>query len=406
MALFHYKAVTAEGKVVEGALEAADERTVLSRLEEQGQLPIKVLSGEEGGLLGREIRFPWQRKKVPQKDLLIFTQELSTLVEAGLTLDRSLSILGDLTENIYLREIVRELLKELKSGKALSEAFSMYPEVFPKVYVNMVKAGEVGGALDQILLRLAEYLEDVEELRNYLISALIYPAFLTFVAASSIVIMVLFVIPKFAAIFENAGAPTPLPMKILLGMSAVLTGYWWLILLVGVGAWVWIKNRLRAEEARLKWDQQLLKLPLLGPVLQKIEVSRFSRSMGTLLKSAVPLIQSLNIVKEIVENRAVSSAMEPIKSGVKKGEGLSNPIRESGIFPSFALHLLEVGEETGRLDAMLLQIADTYDRELQVSLKRLVALFEPTIILVMGLIIGLMVVSMLYSIVSINDVPL
>ena len=406
MALFHYKAVTAEGKVVEGALEAADERTVLSRLEEQGQLPIKVLSGEEGGLLGREIRFPWQRKKVPQKDLLIFTQELSTLVEAGLTLDRSLSILGDLTENTYLREIVRELLKELKSGKALSEAFSMYPEVFPKVYVNMVKAGEVGGALDQILLRLVEYLEDVEELRNYLISALIYPAFLTFVAASSIVIMVLFVIPKFAAIFENAGAPTPLPMKILLGMSAVLTGYWWLILLVGVGAWVWIKNRLRAEEARLKWDQQLLKLPLLGPVLQKIEVSRFSRSMGTLLKSAVPLIQSLNIVKEIVENRAVSSAMEPIKSGVKKGEGLSNPIRESGIFPSFALHLLEVGEETGRLDAMLLQIADTYDRELQVSLKRLVALFEPTIILVMGLIIGLMVVSMLYSIVSINDVPL
>ena len=406
MALFHYKAVTAEGKVVEGALEAADERTVLSRLEEQGQLPIKVLSGEEGGLLGREIRFPWQRKKVPQKDLLIFTQELSTLVEAGLTLDRSLSILGDLTENIYLREIVRELLKELKSGKALSEAFSMYPEVFPKVYVNMVKAGEVGGALDQILLRLAEYLEDVEELRNYLISALIYPAFLTFVAASSIVIMVLFVIPKFAAIFENAGAPTPLPMKILLGMSAVLTGYWWLILLVGVGAWVWIKNRLRAEEARLKWDQQLLKLPLLGPVLQKIEVSRFSRSMGTLLKSAVPLIQSLNIVKEIVENRAVASAMEPIKSGVKKGEGLSNPIRESGIFPSFALHLLEVGEETGRLDAMLLQIADTYDRELQVALKRLVALFEPTIILVMGLIIGLMVVSMLYSIVSINDVPL
>ena len=406
MALFHYKAVTAEGKVVEGALEAADERAVLSRLEAQGQLPIKVLSGKEGGLLGRDIQFPWQRKKVPHKDLLIFTQELSTLVEAGLTLDRSLSILGDLTENTYLREIVRELLKELESGRPLSEALSIYPEVFPKVYVNMVKAGEVGGDLDQILLRLTEYFEDVQELRNYLISALIYPAILTFVAASSIVIMMLFVIPKFAVIFENAGAPIPLPMKILLGMSAVLTGYWWLILLVGVGAWVWIMNRLRTEEARLKWDQRLLKLPLLGSVLQKIEISRFSRSMGTLLKSAVPLIQSINIVKEIIENKGIASAMEPIKSGVKRGEGLSNPIRESGIFPSFALHLLEVGEETGRLDAMLLRIADTYDRELQVTLKRLVALFEPTIILVMGTIIGLMVVSMLYSIVSINDVPL
>ncbi len=407
MAVFRYKAVTPEGKVVEGTLEAADQETVLARLQEQGQLPIKVFPGEEtGGLLGREIRLPWQRKKVPQKDLLIFTQELSTLVKAGLTLDRSLSVLSDLTENAYLAEVVGELLREIKGGKALSEALSTYPQVFPKVYVNMVRAGEVGGALDQILERLEEYLEGADELRSYLISSMIYPCILVVVAMGSIIMMMTVVIPQFADIFENAGAPVPLPMKVLLVLSGFLTGFWWLILLVIGGGAYWIYSRLKTEEGRLNWDRQLLKLPVVGSVLQKLEVSRFSRTLGTLLQSSVPLIQSINLVKEIVENQAIASTMESIKSGVKKGEGLTRPIREAEIFPPFALHLLAVGEETGRLDDMLLQIADSYDRDLKRSLQRLVALLEPAIILVMGLIIGVMVVSMLYSIFSINDVPL
>ncbi len=407
MAFFRYKAVTPEGKVVEGTLEASDQDAVLARLQEQGQLPIKVFSGEDtGGLLSREIRLPWQRKKVPQKDLLIFTQELSTLVKAGLTLDRSLSVLSDLTENAYLAEVVGELLREIKGGKALSEALSTHPQVFPKVYVNMVRAGEVGGALDQILERLEEYLEGADELRSYLISSMIYPCILVVVAIGSIIIMMTVVIPQFADIFENAGAPVPLPMMVLLVLSGFLTGFWWLILLVIGGGAYWIYSRLKTEEGRLNWDRQLLKLPVVGSVLQKLEVSRFSRTLGTLLQSSVPLIQSINLVKEIVENQAIASTMESIKSGVKKGEGLTRPIREAEIFPPFALHLLAVGEETGRLDDMLLQIADSYDRDLKRSIQRLVALLEPAIILVMGLIIGVMVVSMLYSIFSINDVPL
>ena len=407
MAFFRYKAVTPEGKVVQGTLEAVDQETVLARLQEQGQLPIKVFPGEDtGGVLSREIRLPWQRKKVPQKDLLIFTQELSTLVKAGLTLDRSLSVLSDLTENTYLAEVVGELLREIKGGKALSEALSTYPQVFPKVYVNMVRAGEVGGALDQILERLEEYLEGADELRSYLISSMIYPCILVVVAIGSIIIMMTVVIPQFADIFENAGAPVPLPMMVLLVLSGFLTGFWWLILLVIGGGAYWIYSRLKTEEGRLNWDRQLLKLPVVGSVLQKLEVSRFSRTLGTLLQSSVPLIQSINLVKEIVENQAIASTMESIKSGVKKGEGLTRPIRKAEIFPPFALHLLAVGEETGRLDDMLLQIADSYDRDLKRSLQRLVALLEPAIILVMGLIIGVMVVSMLYSIFSINDVPL
>ncbi len=407
MAFFRYKAVTPEGKVVEGTLEAVDQETVLARLQEQGQLPIKVFSGEDtGGLLSREIRLPWKRKKVPQKDLLIFTQELSTLVKAGLTLDRSLSVLSDLTENAYLAEVVSELLREIKGGKALSDALGAHPRVFPKVYVNMVRAGEVGGALDQILERLEDYLEGADELRSYLISSMIYPCILVVVAIGSIIIMMTVVIPQFADIFENAGAPVPLPMMVLLVLSGFLTGFWWLILLVIGGGAYWIYSRLKTEEGRLNWDRQLLKLPVVGSVLQKLEVSRFSRTLGTLLQSSVPLIQSINLVKEIVENQAIASTMESIKSGVKKGEGLTRPIREAEIFPPFALHLLAVGEETGRLDDMLLQIADSYDRDLRRSLQRLVALLEPAIILVMGLIIGVMVVSMLYSIFSINDVPL
>jgi general secretion pathway protein F len=406
MAFFEYKAVTADGKVIEGTLEAADERTVLARLEEQGQMPIKVLSSEQGGIWGLQFALPWQKKRVPRKDLLVFTHELSTLVHAGLPLDRCLSILASLTENPYLAEITKDLLKEIKGGRSLSEALAVYPQVFPKIYVNMVRAGEAGGALDQILKRLVDYLENAEELRNYVSSALIYPAILAVVGTLSIIIMMTFVIPKFAGIFENAGAPIPLPMQIMLGTSAIITGYWWLGVLAGLGLWYMVRRRLQSEEGRLSWDRWKLRFPVLGGVYLRMEVSRFGRTLGTLLTSAVPLIQSINIVKEVVGNRAIAYAMEPIKSGVKKGEGLATPVRNSGIFPPFAVHLLEVGEETGRLDTMLLQIADTYDRELRVALKRLIALFEPAVILVMGLIIGVMVVSMLYSIFSINDVPL
>lgn len=406
MAFFRYKAVTPDGKVVEGTLEAADQQTVVARLQEKGQLPVKVSSGEDSGFLSRKIELPWKRKRVSPSELLIFTQELSTLIRAGLTLDRSLRMLASLTENVYLSEIIAELLREVKGGRSLSEALAKFPQVFPKIYVNLVKAGEVGGALDQILERLVAYLEEVEELRDYLKTSLIYPSILVVVATVSIVFLTAFVIPQFAGIFENAGAPVPLPMRVLLGISGILTSYGWLFIVIAIGLWYRLKTYLRTEEGRLNWDRRLLTLPLLGTVLLKIEISRFSRTLGTLLNSSVPLIQSINIVKEVVDNQAIASTMESIKSGVKKGEGLTAPIREAQIFPPFALHLLQVGEETGKLDEMLLQIAETYDRELRVALKRLVAFFEPAVILIMGVIIGLIVVSILYSIFSINDVPL
>ena len=406
MPFFQFKAVAPDGKVIKGTLEARDEKSAFSRLEEQGQMPIRLSAAEASGWLGKEFQLPWERKRVSQRDLLVFTYELSSLSKAGLPLDRSLTILAQLSENDYLKEIVGDLLKEIKAGKSLSEGMALYPRVFPRIYVNMVKAGEVGGALDEILERLREYLENSQELKNYIISALIYPCILIFVAIGSFVILLGFVIPKFAVIFDNAGAPVPLPMQIMLLISGILSGYWWLIVAAVGSVWYFFRRWVNTEEGRLNWDRRLLGIPLLGPVLQKLEVSRFSRTLGTLLNSAVPLLPSITLVKEVVNNQAIARAMEPIKAGVKKGEGLVGPIRREKVFPAFALHLLEVGEETGQLDTMLLQIADVYDRDLRTALQRLIAFLEPAIILVMGIVFGCVIVSILYSILSINDMPL
>ena len=406
MPFFQFKAVAPDGNVIKGTLEARDEKSAFSRLEEQGQMPIRLSAAEASGWLGKEFQLPWERKRVSQKDLLVFTYELSSLSKAGLPLDRSLTILAQLSENDYLKEIVGDLLKEIKAGKSLSEGMALYPRVFPRIYVNMVKAGEVGGALDEILERLREYLENSQELKNYIISALIYPCILIFVAIGSFVILLGFVIPKFVVIFDNAGAPVPLPMQIMLLISGILSGYWWLIVAAVGSVWYFFRRWVNTEEGRLNWDRRLLGIPLLGPVLQKLEVSRFSRTLGTLLNSAVPLLPSITLVKEVVNNQAIARAMEPIKAGVKKGEGLVGPIRREKVFPAFALHLLEVGEETGQLDTMLLQIADVYDRDLRTALQRLIAFLEPAIILVMGIVFGCVIVSILYSILSINDMPL
>jgi len=406
MPLFKYKAVTAEGRVTEGTLEAADQKTALAKIQEQGQLPIKVISSEDKGFFSSEFTLPWKRKRVRRADLLIFTQELATLSGAGLPLDRSLTILSGLTENEYLREIVKDLLRDIKGGKSLSDAMEMYPHVFPKLYVSMVKAGEAGGALDLILIRLIEYLEEAEELRNYFTSSMIYPAILGCVSSASIIVMVTFVIPKFADIFENAGAPIPLPMRIMLAVSGGIVGYWWAILLVIIGSVLLVKRHLNTETGRQQLDSALLRMPLIGTLMTQIEVSRFSRTLGTLLRSAVPMLQSINIVREVVGNTVISGALDSVIAGVKKGDGLAKPLQETKVFPDFSIHLLQVGEETGRLDEMLIKVAEAYDKNVRNSVKRLVALFEPLIILFMGLVIGLMVVSMLYSIFSINNVPL
>jgi len=406
MPSYNYKASTVEGKVIEGTMEAADDGTVSLKLQEMGLIPVRIGTSARQNILSREIEWPWRRKKVRRRDLLIFTQELHTLARAGFPLDRSLAILGQLAESPAMADVVQATLKEVKGGKSFSEALAEHPEVFPKVYVNMVKAGEVGGALEEMLGRLVSYLTTSEDLRSYIVGAMIYPVLLSAVGVASVTILTLFVVPRFSSIFEDMGVPLPLPMAILSALSSFLSQFWWLVVALIIAASLYFKRFLESEQGRLKWDRSMLRIPLLGIVLRKIEVARFSRTLGTLLHGGVPLLQSMTIVREIIGNQSIARTIEPIRNGIKKGEGMVQPMKQSGAFPPLALHLIEVGEESGKLDAMLTQVAEVYDSDVRNSIRKLIAFFEPALILLMGIIIGAIVISMLMAIFSINDIPL
>jgi general secretion pathway protein F len=406
MPAYTYRASTMEGKIIEGTIEAADGGAVSVKLQDMGLLPIRVGVASRKAGLNREIEWPWTRRRVSRKHLLVFTHELHTLVKSGFPLDRSLAVLAQLAESKALSEIVQDVLNEIKGGKSLSEGMGKYPEVFPKVYVNMVRAGEVGGVLEEILGRLVLFLETSENLRSYMVGALIYPVLLGVVGLVSVTILTLFVVPRFAGIFTDMGLPLPLPMAILKGLSDFLIHYWWLLIAVVATLTIYLRRYRSTVEGRVRWDRWLLKLPLLGTVLQKVEVARFSRTLGTLLHSGVPLLQAMTIVREIIANQGIATMIEPIRNGIKKGEGISHPMKQSGVFPPLAMHLVEVGEESGKLDSMLIQVAEVYDTEVRNAVKNLIAFFEPALILLMGIIIGTIVVSMLLAIFSVNDVPM
>jgi type II secretory pathway component PulF len=406
MPSYHYKASTLDGKLVEGTMEASDDGGVALKLQDMGLLPVRISYSDRKSLFTREIELPWKRKRVRNKDLLIFTQELHTLVKSGFPLDRSLTIIRQISDNESMSEMVQDILKEVKEGKSFSEALVKYPDVFPKVYVNMVRAGEAGGALEEILGHLSSYLTTSDELRTYIVGAMIYPILLSTVALVSITILTLFVVPKFILIFQDIGVPLPLPMAILKAISFFISHYWWLILGLLIALFYYFRRFRNSAQGRLKLDRWLLRIPLLGIVLRKVEVARFSRSLGTLLHGGVPLLQAMTIVREIVGNQSISLAIEPIRTRIKKGEGIAQPMKQSAVFPPLAMHLIEVGEETGRLDSMLNQVAEVYDVEVRNSIKRLTSFFEPALIVLMGLIIGTIVVSMLTAIFSINDIPM
>jgi general secretion pathway protein F len=404
MATFFYKAVAKGGDVVEGTLDGATDKAVAVRLQGMGMVPLEIAS--------KKVSQPWKLNLrlgfggVTAKEVMFFTQELSTLVNAGLPLDRSLTICKQLSDKPRMRQMVEDILQGIKQGNTFADSLAEHPKSFSKLYVNMVKAGEASGSLPQVLERLVEFQQSADELKSYLISSLIYPALLTLVGGASIIILLNYVVPKFASIFDDAGRALPLPTQILLAVSNFTKTYWWMFLIAAGIAIVAFLSFTGTPKGRIMWDRAKLRIVLLGNVLRKMEVARISRTLGTLVHNAVPLVQSLNIVREISNNTVISRAISEIADGVKKGEGVAKPMEKTGVFPPLAVHLIEVGEETGRLDVMLLELSKVYDKEVRSAIKNLIALFEPAMILVMGLVVGVIVVSMMLAIVSINDVPL
>lgn len=405
---FIYKASDRTGKVFEGSLDAGDESDVIGKLRNMGYIPIRIgtSSGRKrlSSSLSLKLTIPTPFSKVSNKDLLSFTQELSTLIKAGLTLDRSLSIISEITENEHLKTVTQELLKDVRGGKSFSEALANHSGVFNRLYVNMVKAGEAGGVMDVVLERLVDFLERSQELKETVKNAMIYPVVLISVMGIVVSLMLIFVVPKFVSIFDMMGQEIPLPTQILLSFSMIIKNYWWLILGLSLACYYWFKRYTNTEKGRLNWDSTKLKIAMIKNLILKIEVARFSRTLGTLINSGVPLLQALAIVKEVIGNVVISNSIITIQKAVKEGKGISLPMRSTGIFPSLAMHMIRVGEETGSMEEMLMRVADTYDREVQNTVKRFIALLEPALILVMSLLVGFIVLSIVWAIFSINDV--
>ena len=399
--VFRYIAVNTHGACSEGQLDAADTRAAVYRLQSMGLIPVSI-EEPAGRRSARSKGISLQR--VSKKDILFFTEELSTLVHAGLPLDRSLTIAAELASKPALRNVIHDVLNQIKAGKSLAESLSAHPRYFSRLYVNMVRAGEAGGVLDVILQRLVEFERSADELRSYLISALIYPVLLTGVGAASIGILLYFVIPKFASIFAEMGAAIPPATMAMLWLSEATRSYWWVALGSVAAIIAAIRYWIGTSGGRRTWDALKLRLPVLGSTILKMEMARFARTLGTLIASAVPLIAGVRIVQDIASNKIVAEGISRIADGAKRGEGVSRPMRDAGVFPGLAIHLVEVGEETGRLDVMLLQVADVYEKDVKTSIKALTSVFEPVIILVMGIIVGTVVLSMLMAIFSINEI--
>jgi general secretion pathway protein F len=398
---YQYKAATSDGGTVSGVLSGNDRNDVAGQLHALGHIPIRI---DETTVRENRKRTPFlSRRRISDEQVADFTRDLGTLLRAGIVLDQALSILGTLAEGEPLAEILGPIRERVKEGSTLADAIEKHDSVFNQLYVNMLRAGESGGALEVVLERLSDHLARNKEVRDALVSALIYPLILIVVALASVFILLGHVVPQFAEMFESAGEALPVSTRITIGVGEALRSYGWLILTATAAA-IFILRRQLGNAARLQqWHNYLLKLPLAGQIILKIEVARFARTLATLLQNGVTLLQALSIVKDTMSNRVLARGVEQVTVSLKDGEGLASPLAKHTQFPPFAIHMIKVGEETGNLQNILQQVAAAYDRDTQTTIKRALALLEPALILILGGIIAAVIISILAAILSVND---
>ncbi len=399
MAEFAFEAIDSKGKRVSGTQEAASQEEVVSGLISKGLQPIHVKR-----LHSFQAILEFGKKRVSLDDVLYFTGELADLLEAGVPLERSLLILSEATEKEEVRGLVKEIKDAIHGGKTLSEALSQHKDVFDSLYINMVKVGELGGVLPQVLRRLGDFLERSRQIKKFIISSSIYPAILAFVGLVSVFILVTFVVPKFGQIFQDINQPMPAMTSFILGASLFLRTWWWLLFLIVAGLVLSFRIYIKRPEGRRWWDNFKLNMPLVGPFVRRIELGRFARTLGTLLESGVPILKGISLSGEVVGNTVIRDAVRELYAGIRQGKSLSLLMKKSRVFPPLMIHLVSVGEETGGLSRMLLKVADDFDEQVQSDTKLFLSMLEPITIVVMGIIIGGIIFSMLMAIFGINDV--
>ncbi|EIL98656.1 type II secretion system protein GspF [Rhodanobacter thiooxydans] len=402
MSQYRYKAVNESGEVLQGRMEAASVEEVIGRLQDQGHTPLEAQPADGAG--GGSALAGWFRRGPFSGDQLAqFTHQLATLLGAGQPLDRALGILLDLPEGESAKKLVERVRDRVRGGNSLSSALDEEHGVFPKLYVSLVRAGEAGGSLEETLRRLADYLERAQQLRGSIVNALIYPAFLLVGVLGSLVLLLAYVVPQFVPIFEDMQVPVPWITAAVLALGNALQAWWWLILLLlGGGLFTW-RARLREPAAQLAWHARLLRLRVVGPLLLKVETARIARTLGTLLKNGVPLLSALTIARQVTGNRALDAALDAAHEQVKGGAGLSLALGQSKLFPRLAMQMVQVGEEAGQLDTMLLKVADTFELESRRTIDRLLAALVPALTIVMTVLVAIIMAAILLPLLSLTS---
>ncbi len=403
MPIFNYVATDASGKETKGVINAETEAIALSRVREMSLFPMQLTErvadakgkqGKKGGLFQGQIKIPFLSSRVSRKELTPFTRQLATLINAGLPLIRSLNILKNQMKPSALKDVVTGIIAYVEGGSSFSEALKKYPKVFSKVFVGMVKAGEEGGVLDKSLERLAEFAEKTAALTGKIKAAMTYPTIVVIVIVGILAVIFRLVIPVFEEMFADIEVGLPAPTRLLIGISTFVREQTIFILLIPIAIIILYSLIQKTKGGALAIDRIKLRIPLMGPLIRKIAVARFNRTLGTLVTSGVPILQALDTARETAGNLVISGAIEAARDSVKTGETLAAPFEASAVFPPIVSSMMNVGEETGNLDEMLLKIADTYDEEIDRAVESLTASLEPILLVFMGIIVGFIVISL------------
>ena len=414
MAVFVYKGFDVAGRSTNGIVDADSARLARVKLRKSGVFPTDLSeerqpfagAAREGveGIFRRQFEFRQVFARVTETDKAIVTRQLATLIGAGIPVVESLTALIEQVENPRIQVAIGQVRQRVNEGSSLADAMAQHPKVFSPLYVNMIRAGEAGGALEVVLDRLADYLESQVRLRNRVSAAMVYPMVMTAMAVIFIGVLVTFVVPKLTEIFKSINQPLPLATVLLIRLSDFMKAWWWAVLALAIGGWFAFRRWRESEQGRPAWDAFMLRMPLLGKLTRTIAVARFSKTLATLLSSGIPLIRSLEIVRNIMDNAILAAALDRARESITEGASIAQPLRASGQFPPMLIHMIAIGEKSGELEAMLGKVAEAYDNEVETTIAKMTSWLEPVMILVMATVVGAIIVSILIPIFNINQV--